>query len=58
MDMINLLQLAKGNPQPIFENMMRNNPQFRKFVEENKGKSPEEIARANGLDPLILKQFM
>ena len=30
--------------------MMQTNPEFREFVERNRGKTPEEIARENGLD--------
>ena len=45
-----LLQAAQGNPQALFDQRMRDNPQFRQFVNDNAGKSPEQIARDNGID--------
>ncbi len=46
------------NVQGLYENMLKNNPQFAKFVEENKDKTPEEIAKAYNLDPNLIKTFM
>lgn len=43
------------NPDAVFSELMKNNPQFRNFIESNRGKSPEDIARENGIDPTILK---
>lgn len=40
----------KNNPNNMFSNMLNSNPQFRQFVEENKGKSPEQIAKEHGID--------
>lgn len=42
--------LRSGNPQQIGQNMMQNNPQFRQFIESNKGKTPEQVAREHGID--------
>ena len=53
-----LMQLTKGNPEGMFNHMMQTNPQFRSFVDANKGKSAEQIARDHGIDPSVLKQFM
>lgn len=47
--------LKSGNPQQIAMNMMNQNPRFRQFMESNKGKTPEQVARENGID---LSQFM
>ena len=47
--------LEGKNPDAVFDEMMQNNPDFRKFVESNRGKSPEQIARENGIDPTILR---
>lgn len=47
--------LEGKNPDAVFNEMMQNNPDFRKFVESNRGKSPEQIARENGIDPTILR---
>lgn len=43
------------NPDDIYNNMLQNNPQFRDFIEANKGKSIEQIARENGINPSLLK---
>ena len=50
-NILQILQMLKsGNPEQIARNMMQNNPQFRQFVEANKGKSPEQVAKENGID--------
>lgn len=50
-----LKMLRSGNPDQIAQQMMRSNPQFRQFVEANKGKTPEQVAKENGID---LNQIM
>lgn len=47
--------LEGKNPDVVFNELMKNNPQFKSFIESNRGKSPEDIARENGIDPAILK---
>ena len=50
--------LRSGNPEQIAQQMMQNNPQFRQFVEQNKGKTPEQVAKEYGLDwKTIMGQF-
>lgn len=50
--------LKSGNPEQIAQSLMQQNPQFRAFVEANKGKSPEQVARENGVDlGQIMGQF-
>lgn len=50
-----IIQMLKsGNPEQIAMNLMQRNPQFRQFVETNKGKSPEQVAKEHGVD---LSQF-
>lgn len=47
----NLMKMLRsGNPEQIAQQMMQNNPQFRQFVEANKGKTPEQVAREHGID--------
>ena len=48
-------QLRNGNPEQIAHQMMNNNPNFRKFVDDNKGKTPEQVAKEHGID---LSQIM
>lgn len=46
--------MASGNPQAMFNQMLNSNPQFAKFVSDNKGLTPEQIAKNYGVD---LSQF-
>ena len=50
--------LQSGNPEQAFQQMMQNNPQFRQFVEANKGKTPEQVAREYGVDLNQFKSMM
>lgn len=50
--------LKNGNPQYMFNQLMQSNPQFKQFVEQNKGKSPEQIAKENGLDLNTINSFL
>lgn len=53
-----LVQIAKGNPDAVFNSLMQSNPQFARFINANKGKTPEQIARENGIDLLsIMNKF-
>ena len=42
--------MSGGKPNQLYQELMNSNEQFRNFVNENQGKSPEEIARAYGVD--------
>lgn len=53
-----LKMLRSGNPEQIAQQMMQNNPQFRQFVEQNKGKTPEQVAREHGIDLSQFKSMM
>lgn len=53
-----LKMLRSGNPEQIAQQMMQNNPQFRQFVEANKGKTPEQVAREHGIDLSQFKSMM
>lgn len=49
-NIFNLINTIKsGNPQVIFNQMMQSNPQFAQFVNANKGKTPEQIAKEHGI---------
>lgn len=50
--------LRSGNPEQIAMALMQRNPQFKAFVEQNKGKSPEQIASENGIDLSMLQNLM
>ena len=51
-------QMAGGNPQAAYEQLMRNNPKFAEFVRANQGKTPEQIASENGIDYSVVRRFM
>lgn len=54
-NLVSIIQMLKsGNPEQIAMNLMQKNPQFKQFVEANKGKSPEQVAKEHGVD---LSQF-
>lgn len=53
-----LKMLRSGNPEQIAQQMMQSNPQFRQFVEQNKGKTPEQVAREHGIDLSQFKSMM
>ena len=46
-----------GNPQAMAQQMMRTNPRFAQFVQRNQGKTPEQIARENGIDWDVIRSF-
>lgn len=60
--MLNPLLAQLFNPatdkDAMFKQMQETNPQFAKFVEDNKGKSMEQIAKENGLNPDFVKFFI
>lgn len=56
MQLMNMLK--SGNPQQMAQQMMMSNPQFRQFVEANKGKTPQQVARENGIDLDQLRGMM
>ncbi len=53
-----LVNAVKGNPQGVFDNLMQTNPQFRKFINDNQGKSVEQIAQNYGVDLNALNNLM
>lgn len=47
--------MMNGNPDELYKQLMANNPQFKSFVEQNAGKTPEQIAKEHGINPDLLK---
>ena len=45
------------NPDAFYQKLISTNPQFAKFIQDNKGKTPEQIAKENNVDPRILNLF-
>lgn len=50
--------LSGKNPDDMYNQLMKNNPQFRHFVEANANKTPQQIASENGIDFNTIEQFM
>lgn len=50
--------LKNKNPNELYNQMLQTNPQFKKFVDENEGKTIEEIALAYDIDLDLIKKFM
>lgn len=50
--------MVGGNPQAMYDQLMRTNPQFANFVQQNQGKTPEQIAAENGIDYSAVRRFM
>ena len=49
--------MLSGDPDAMYRQMMQNNPQFAKFVMDNQGKTPDQIAQENGIDMDQVRQF-
>ena len=45
-----LRSMMQGDPSSIISNLAQTNPQFARFLQENKGRTPEEAFRAYGYD--------
>lgn len=50
--------LSGNDPDELYNQMMKNNPQFRQFVESNANKTPQQIASENGIDFDSIERFM
>lgn len=43
-------QIAQGNPNALMQSLMRSNPSFAQFVQQNKDKTPQQAFKDAGLD--------
>lgn len=57
-NIVNLKNMISGNPAQMAQTLLNSNPQFRQFYEQNKGKSPQEIASNYGIDYNSLLQIL
>lgn len=57
--LMNIARMVRnGNPEQIAKSLMQQNPQFRQFVEANRGKRPEQVAQEHGFNlSAIMKQL-
>ena len=60
MQMVNgIKQMMNGqNPDTVIKMFAQKNPQFARFLRDNQGKSPEQIARDYGLDWNMVQNFL
>ena len=54
-----ILNLLKSkNPEQIAMELLQNNRDFKNFMEANKNKTPEQVAKEHGLDLEALKKML
>lgn len=56
MGLINALK--NGNAEYMYQQMVKTNPQFKSFVEQNKDKTIQEIADSYGIDMNTINQLL
>ena len=50
--------LKSGNSEQIAQQMLQNNPNFAAFMRRNQGKTPQQVAKENGIDlNSLMNQF-
>lgn len=50
--------LRGQDPQQVAQMMAQRNPQFAAFLQQNQGKSVEQIAAENGVDMNLVRELM
>lgn len=50
--------ILNGDTNAIYQQMLRNNPQFAQFAQSVQGKTPEQVCREYGIDPAILNGML
>lgn len=51
-------QLLSGQPvEAVYNRLLQNNPQFAQFVQQNQGKSMDDLAKEYGIDPQMLQSM-
>ena len=60
MQMVNgIKQMMNGqNPDTVMKLFSQKNPQFAQFLQDNQGKSPQQIAQDYGLDWNMVQSFL
>ena len=43
------------NADQLYNELLQNNEQFRQFMQQNQGKSVEQVAQEHGINPQLLK---
>ena len=50
--------LRDQDPNHVAQLMAQRNPQFAAFLQQNQGKSPEQIAKENGIDMSLVRELL
>ena len=60
MQMVNGIKqmMNEQNPDTVMKLFAQKNPQFAKFLRDNQGKSPQQIAQEYGLDWNMVQGFL
>ena len=54
-----MMSMLRGqDPRQVAQQMAQKNPQFAAFLQQNQGKSPEQIAAENGIDMGFVREMM
>ena len=54
-----MVSMLRGrDPQQVAQLMAQRNPQFAAFLQQNRGKSPEQIASENGIDMNMVRELI
>jgi hypothetical protein len=54
-----MMGMLRGqDPQQVARNLMQRNPQFAEFVQQNQGKTVEQIAGEYGIDLDLVRSIM
>ena len=55
----NMRKMMNGNdPNAVMQMMAQRNPQFAQFLQQNRGKTPEQVAKEYGIDWGMVKNLM
>ena len=49
-----VMRTARQDPQGTYSMLMRTNPDFARFVSQERGKTPRQIAQEHGINPNII----
>lgn len=54
-----MAQMIRGrDPQQLVQAFAQRNPQFAAFMQQNQGKTPEQIAAENGIDMDLVREIL
>ena len=58
-DIMKIMSMVRGkDPNAVMGMLAQKNPQFRQFMEECRGKTPEQVAQEYGVDLSTIRQFL